>query len=601
MSLLSNSLRVAVIGNVDSGKSSLVGVLTRNVLDDGRGIARSFVFHHKHEKETGRSSAVSCEIMGFEGEKPVHIDAKLPRAKMWSFCHAHSEKTITFVDLCGHERYLKTTIFGLMGLLPDYGMVIVGANMGVSRMTKEHIGIAAALGLPLVIVVTKLDISPAEVLKHTLESISKVLKQARKMPFQIRTPANAVTAAAAILTDRITPIVCVSNVTGEGLDLLRLLLSHLPSRVSSMAKAGEPFVSSAPIGNGLGGGGAAAGTTTAVSAVDETSADIASGARRKDPDAPAAPPPPPDAAADAAMVAAVVADLLSPMPIPAAASSVSSGVGGSSASGSAQDMLGQPGEATIDSIFNVPGVGTVVAGTVLRGCIHSGSTMLLGPDRTGEFHPVTVRSIHVQYTPVDVAYPGGSAAFAIRPKGKAAKAGDKRSRWARKGMALVDASLVPSSFWEFQAEILVLHHQTTLSVGYAPIMHCGVVSQSARITSIRSALTGEDIPALRTGDRAVICCRFHYHPEYMRVGETLLFREGRAKGVGRIRALMAAHGNGGSAGEPVGALPVRPPLAAPLMAVAAAAVAAVDGASLSHGVVIGSATSAHSSAIPIPA
>jgi len=29
-----------------------------------------------------------------------------------------------------------------------------------------------------------------------------------------------------------------------------------------------------------------------------------------------------------------------------------------------------------------------------------------------------VRSIHVQYTPVDVAYPGGSAAFAVRPKGK---------------------------------------------------------------------------------------------------------------------------------------------------------------------------------------
>jgi GTPase len=34
---------VAVIGNVDSGKSTLVGVLTRGVLDDGRGLARSKV------------------------------------------------------------------------------------------------------------------------------------------------------------------------------------------------------------------------------------------------------------------------------------------------------------------------------------------------------------------------------------------------------------------------------------------------------------------------------------------------------------------------------------------------------------------------------
>jgi polynucleotide 5'-kinase involved in rRNA processing len=36
-------VRVAVIGNVDSGKSTLVGVLTRSQLDDGRGLARSKV------------------------------------------------------------------------------------------------------------------------------------------------------------------------------------------------------------------------------------------------------------------------------------------------------------------------------------------------------------------------------------------------------------------------------------------------------------------------------------------------------------------------------------------------------------------------------
>jgi GTPase len=36
-------VRVAVIGNVDSGKSTIVGVLTRSILDDGRGLARSKV------------------------------------------------------------------------------------------------------------------------------------------------------------------------------------------------------------------------------------------------------------------------------------------------------------------------------------------------------------------------------------------------------------------------------------------------------------------------------------------------------------------------------------------------------------------------------
>lgn len=51
--------------------------------------------------------------------------------------------------------------------------------MGVSKMTKEHIGIAVALGLPLFIVVTKIDLAPPDVAKHTLETINKVLKQVR--------------------------------------------------------------------------------------------------------------------------------------------------------------------------------------------------------------------------------------------------------------------------------------------------------------------------------------------------------------------------------------------------------------------------------------
>ena len=52
------SCRVAVTGNVDAGKSTLLGVLTHGVLDDGRGVARQKLFRHKHEIETGRTSSV---------------------------------------------------------------------------------------------------------------------------------------------------------------------------------------------------------------------------------------------------------------------------------------------------------------------------------------------------------------------------------------------------------------------------------------------------------------------------------------------------------------------------------------------------------------
>lgn len=32
---------------------------------------------------------------------------------------------ITFIDLAGHERYLKTTVFGMTGHAPDFGMLMV--------------------------------------------------------------------------------------------------------------------------------------------------------------------------------------------------------------------------------------------------------------------------------------------------------------------------------------------------------------------------------------------------------------------------------------------------------------------------------------------
>jgi len=53
------------------------------------------------------------------------------------------------MDLAGHEKYLKTTVFGLTGNFPDYCMLLVGANMGVVGMTKEHFHLTLALKVQL--------------------------------------------------------------------------------------------------------------------------------------------------------------------------------------------------------------------------------------------------------------------------------------------------------------------------------------------------------------------------------------------------------------------------------------------------------------------
>ena len=53
------NLKIAIAGNVDSGKSTLAGVLLNNCLDDGRGLCRKMVLKNKHEQESGRTSTIT--------------------------------------------------------------------------------------------------------------------------------------------------------------------------------------------------------------------------------------------------------------------------------------------------------------------------------------------------------------------------------------------------------------------------------------------------------------------------------------------------------------------------------------------------------------
>lgn len=81
--------------------------------------------------------------------------------------------------------------------------------------------------------------------------------------------------------------------------------------------------------------------------------------------------------------------------------------------------------------------------------------------------------------------------------------------------------------WEFDAEVVILHHATTIRPNYQPVIHCGVVRQAAKVVSMTKEL-------LRTGDKGLIHFRFMFNPELIHPKMTILFREGRTKGLGVI-------------------------------------------------------------------
>jgi GTPase len=111
---------------------------------------------------------------------------------------------LNFIDLAGHEKYLKTTVYGLTGHAPDFAMVMIGANMGVVGMTKEHLGLALALNVPVFVVVTKIDMCPPNVLAETLSLLQRILKSpgCRKVPMLVQSVDDAVVTARNISSER---------------------------------------------------------------------------------------------------------------------------------------------------------------------------------------------------------------------------------------------------------------------------------------------------------------------------------------------------------------------------------------------------------------
>ncbi|XP_026053768.1 GTP-binding protein 2-like isoform X1 [Carassius auratus] len=221
-------LRVAVLGNVDSGKSTLLGVLTQGELDNGRGRARLNLFRHLHEIQTGRTSSISFEILGFnsKGEVVNYSDSRTAE----EICES-SSKMITFIDLAGHYKYLKTTIFGLTSYCPDFAMLVVGANTGIAGTTREHLGLAMALKVPIFIVVSKVDLCGKSTVEKTVRQLERVLKQpgCNKVPMVVSNPDDAVTAAQQFAqSSSVTPIFTLSSVSGESLDLLKVFFNILP-------------------------------------------------------------------------------------------------------------------------------------------------------------------------------------------------------------------------------------------------------------------------------------------------------------------------------------------------------------------------------------
>ena len=217
---MNKEITFATLGSVDAGKSTLIGTVMSGKLDDGNGQNRKIVSRFTHEIKSGKTSAIATHsIKNFN----------------------KTDKSVIFIDLCGHRKYLKTTLFGVMGYYPDYAILIVGANRGILEMTREHIKILYHLKIPMIIVITKTDLIDKlhEDTENKKDGLTKITNDVKKI-FS-KGNFNVLDINDIIENDKSTtgivpnvntiPLFKLSCKTGYGLDYFKNYLSGLPRRI----------------------------------------------------------------------------------------------------------------------------------------------------------------------------------------------------------------------------------------------------------------------------------------------------------------------------------------------------------------------------------
>jgi len=201
-----NEIRIGIVGNVDSGKSTVISVLKEQILDNGRGLARAKILKHKHEKDSGRTSSITHHY----------------------YVNKEHNKILSFIDLAGHEKYYKTTMLGVNGCSLDYIVIMIGSNMGVTKMTVEHLTLALILKIPFIFVFSKIDICPDKIFTQTFNALLKSLKKFKiyKELIEINDSISAKNNYN-FNDNKIIPYFKVSNVKGDNINLLRTFLLNI--------------------------------------------------------------------------------------------------------------------------------------------------------------------------------------------------------------------------------------------------------------------------------------------------------------------------------------------------------------------------------------
>lgn len=175
---------IGTAGHIDHGKTTLIKALTGIDTDTT-----------KEEKKRGMSIN-----LGF------------------AYLNLPNQQRVGFVDVPGHEKFIKNMVAGLPGL--NLILLVIDASEGIMPQTKEHIDILNLLGIHhFLIVLTKIDTIDAELKELVIEDIRDQL---------LHTPLEK---AEIIETD---------SISGKGIKQLLKKIEAYTEQTSEQVSSGTP-------------------------------------------------------------------------------------------------------------------------------------------------------------------------------------------------------------------------------------------------------------------------------------------------------------------------------------------------------------------------
>ncbi|HEY6146180.1 MAG TPA: selenocysteine-specific translation elongation factor, partial [Thermoanaerobaculia bacterium] len=173
---------VGTAGHIDHGKTALIKALT----------------------------GIDADRLPEEKRRGITIDL--------GFAHAEwSGVRVSFVDVPGHERFVRNMLAGAGGV--DAVLLVVASDESVMPQTREHFEIVRMLGIPRgVIAVTKIDRVPPELIDITVSEVRDLVRGSFL---------------------ETAPVLPVSAVTGAGLDALKRALLGLDRPAAAAGREGR--------------------------------------------------------------------------------------------------------------------------------------------------------------------------------------------------------------------------------------------------------------------------------------------------------------------------------------------------------------------------